>query len=1051
MRSLAQPAALVGALSVITLAVPAAVRAAEQDAPASAPESQPSPARVSPSSHPASPTTLHIVRAVQVRIDEPLPGEVQEIETMVRALGGEHIDSPSLQQIEQQLLALSRYRAARCAVVHQVLQCALSVARSIRRIHFEGVPFRILRSDLAKRLFLRPGQRVDLDRDGTSDRVGRQRRRIQDYLEREGIFGAEVRITAEPVAGSRRLVDLRVTIVGGHTLQVRRIDVEGAGPISALEIRQRLTPSFFEVYSPLFLRERVDALERKHREQGNHPEAQISARPTVDLEARTVDLLVRVHPGPHLEVLLEGEVLGDATALRDQLSFADSGTTDDTEVESGRQALRRYLQEHGFPLAEVKAERAEPDMRHVQVRYHLQRGPRLDVAEVQIRVPPPLTEHALREQLTLGTRSREPHGLEDLTLSLLRFVPAPLEAWLGWDKLGHAVDEIVEADRRHIERTLVARGYPEASVVADLERDGRDRLRVKFRSNLGDSFTLAEIACTGTPSLSCDELRKVMLHQVGGPFLVEALDVDRGRIIGLYAERGFPYAEAELLTDFDQAGRPALHILVVEGPRARLSSLLVDGHLDTARDVINREMAIEPGAALDPREVSAGLRRLRRTGLFTRVRGRYIGIETRKPNLAYQVSLEEKPSLSLDTSLNFSTADLFGLEAELRERNLLGRMVDVDLAGRFGLFIGRHTFARTRAAWPRIWGTPLTLTLSGGYDLSDRPGGRRSFLDNLQLDADMQRTHSVSTRLQLDLAVSERIMVSTSYELSFDAHSLGNPARYDFGLVGPVLSDPSQTCRDEFIDCVRVGAVALRLQYRDIDNPFNPRSGVQVQVSTTLGSRYLLGEGDFAVLAGGVQAYYSIGRLTLAGSLRTALGALLDPSYRLADRRLIPERELILAGGDRTVRGHELGSIGVPQRVVDGRGQPLFIDHDGLRRSSDECDAQPDLNCEPAVVVKPGLLGVVANVEARLNLGHLWIGDVQWAVFIDAAYVSDESPRFDDLLTSTVSDLQNHRMGVGLGTGLRYVTPVGPVALDLAVDPLRLPAVTPHILFGYSF
>ena len=104
------------------------------------------------------------------------------------------------------------------------------------------------------------------------------------------------------------------------------------------------------------------------------------------------------------------------------------------------------------------------------------------------------------------------------------------------------------------------------------------------------------------------------------------------------------------------------------------------------------------------------------------------------------------------------------------------------------------------------------------------------------------------------------------------------------------------------------------------------------------------------------------------------------------------------------------------------------------------------------MVTDPGLIGTIANLELRtIVVRQLWIGDLQWALFVDGAYVSDAIPGVTDSTPALVRAMTARELGIGIGTGLRYVTPVGPIIFDWAIDPLHLPGNRIHFQFGYSF
>ena len=187
--------------------------------------------------------------------------------------------------------------------------------------------------------------------------------------------------------------------------------------------------------------------------------------------------------------------------------------------------------------------------------------------------------------------------------------------------------------------------------------------------------------------------------------------------------------------------------------------------------------------------------------------------------------------------------------------------------------------------------------------------------------------------------------------------------------------------------------VSGALTYDSRDNPADATRGVFLE--TVIEPFYEFERGNPALRATAeARAYYGFGkdaRVVLAG--RVKLGMLAGPPAAE-----LPPDLLFFAGGGGSVRGYAYRNIGVTT---------------------------------PAGNVVGGRSLTEASVEARMRVTPS-IGVV---AFADAGYVgADAVPSFDE------------RLRVGVGGGLRYITGLGPIRLDVAV-PLDRRAGDPSVAF----
>lgn len=173
-----------------------------------------------------------------------------------------------------------------------------------------------------------------------------------------------------------------------------------------------------------------------------------------------------------------------------------------------------------------------------------------------------------------------------------------------------------------------------------------------------------------------------------------------------------------------------------------------------------------------------------------------------------------------------------------------------------------------------------------------------------------------------------------------------------------------------------VEALALdwRFRYHFVDDPVNIRRGGITEFRLGGGSEFVLSDQDFLRLYGRQQNWWPVGKNDVF-YLRGEAG------YTLASSRFgIPQEYLFRAGGIQSVRGYDFMSIGVREgnAIVGGR--------------------------------------VMATGTAEYT--HWFMQNWGAAAFVDVGSAAD-----------TVKDM---RLFLGYGAGVRWRSPAGPLALDLA-------------------
>lgn len=186
---------------------------------------------------------------------------------------------------------------------------------------------------------------------------------------------------------------------------------------------------------------------------------------------------------------------------------------------------------------------------------------------------------------------------------------------------------------------------------------------------------------------------------------------------------------------------------------------------------------------------------------------------------------------------------------------------------------------------------------------------------------------------------------------------------------------------------------------RFFDSPTLPTRGHGLSGEVGVGVTTLGVHKPFTRLTGRWLGMVPVGSSGSRLALRAEGGAVIG-----ASQARLPATQLFRTGGDATVRGYAYRSIGIP---LGGNW------------------------------VGPGRVMALGSVEWQRPIAQRrWPGLLEHVLFVDVGSVANH-----------VSDL---RANWGVGTGLRLITPVGPMELDVAYG-LQSRAFRLHMRVGFSF
>lgn len=662
-----------------------------------------------------------------------------------------------------------------------------------------------------------------------------------------------------------------------------------------------------------------------------------------------------------------------------------------------RRGLLPFLGREGYDEAlvlqaveRIKNEYQRDGHYKVQVDWEEQE-PSADLLRVILRVEPG-PEYTLQELRFSGNETFGQEALEELLTTSGRS--------LLTRGSGRLVDAVLQEDLRNVRRYYQVQGFAQAEVgPPQIEERGND-LFLTIPIQEGPQMRVVNLAVQGNTSLPEDTVRNALQIKQGGPFHPLLLERSLNNLRAAYRDRGYSTAQVSAREDWNpDRTRVDVAIDVLEGPQTVLDRVIVRGNRRTESEVIRRTLGVDEG---DPISESRALeieRDLYRLGIFSSVDVELTrtGVETATRDLI--VRLEEGRPRRLSYGLGVEYGTDKSQEQEWNPRgtfsfshnNVAGRAYTL----RTDLQVSQlDQIFRIRFNQPYSFRWALPVSYSLYYFNEDKQDW-----DVERWGARIEAEKLLSDR-RVGLALDYRI-VDPDVDPGFPLRSVEREdRRYEVtSLIPTFLWDR----RNDPVLATRGWSSFAQLQY----------------AFPALGT-----EGDFLKLFLQQTQYLDLRNYgVVAASLR--LGGVEPFSTLEADDPELPENvpsadvfidERFFAGGANTHRAYGRDDLGI-------RGQTLIL------RPGRVGDQEDDF----AAVGGTGLF--LFNLEYRFPL----FGAVGGTVFYDAGNV-----------WADWSDMDPADLKGGLGLGVRYLSPIGPLRLDVGWKLDREPGEE-GIAFSVSF
>jgi len=917
-----------------------------------------------------------IVSDVQFRYDRPLG--TTNLAQYVTVKTGQQLNMRDVQNTIKSLFATGNFRDVRADAATgangAVVTFSLFVNYRVGQITYEGLRGSE-RSRTTRDVRVHPGDILSLNA------VDNSSVEIQQQLTRDGYLDATVDPETAYVA-NRNIANITFHINSGPQAKVGTVTFEGdVAPFTQQELTSQMKEKPGSSFRLDTARADADRMERfvVRRDYRRADIAFLSD--TYDPATKTVALHYRANVGPIVKVEVTGV---SRSSVRSVLPFARNQEYSEDTVDRAADQIVLLLQQRGYFNAAVDTVKQMTGSAWV-VTFNVRPGQQYKLSEVTF------TGNIKVSDKTLGgvVQTSPSGGLRTLLATILRRPTGVTQTQLG-------------ADRDAIASYYLLNGFQSAQVASPVATPHPNgTLTVDFPITEGPQTLVSGVFVEGTEQVNPRKLPQLQLVR-GQPLNPQLERNDILNLQSFYADRGNAEVQVtphvELSADKTEA---RVTYTIAEGPQIDVGDVIVRGNTYTDSSVILRKAQLDKGDPFSYTALLESQRNLYRLGIFNRVDIQPETAGTSVSDRNVVISVEEGNDLTASGSTGFvydnalhHLAPRFG--AAVAHRNLFGTGRYLGFQGVYAPHVDREAYLTYQEPFIGPFNVPLNITVFQTDDATRQNA----------------RIRQRGTSIEASKVAFERTRWSVQYQYKIST-CVPQPRADD--LCSQIQENiPVPTLPRTLLN-IQISSVTPTFFWDRRDDIIDPHHGFFTSASVTYAFPLFAADANFfKEFAQGAWYLPVSTRSVLALSTRVGLIQPLGTSERT---RFVPLSERFLGGGESSDRAYPLDLLGDlcfdPSETKNGRTcVPTLYNLSGP-------DVTNPRDFRLAPLGGDGML--IMNAEYRFPFA----GPVGGAVFTDIGNVFGASTiRFDDL-----------RYGVGVG--VRYLSPVGPLRFDVGFPLMR--------------
>ena len=555
---------------------------------------------------------------------------------------------------------------------------------------------------------------------------------------------------------------------------------------------------------------------------------------------------------------------------------------------------------------------------------------------------------------------------------------------LPWGDKHYFTREQFEADLKRIVAFYRDRGFPDAKVTSfDVNmNDKQDAVDVTVNIDEGQPIVVEAVEYQGfdvLPARDFDELKGRVALKANAPVDRALAQASREAALDEVKDHGYPYATVRLTERPGSNERSRIITFsTTPGTLARYGEIDVQGNTSVSDNVVVRQLTFRPNRRFRLSQLQESQRRLYSLETFQFANVEPVVVEGQQPEIVpVKVTVTEGKHRKVNFGLGYGSEEKGRASIDWRHVNFFGGARTLQLEGSYSAL---SKGGRVNFRQPYLFGPRFNLlTTAQSWNRNEPAYDLNTRGGRVSLERTFARRGPLSQR-------QGQTSVSLTYTNEFQSYQVSEEALRTPNFLKTLISlglDPlNGTARG------RLSSMDLDVHRSTADSTVNARRGYTLDAHFERAGSVLQGDYDFAEVILEGRAYVALGdRAVIAVKARG--GSIGRPN---GENLRVPFFRRYFLGGSNSLRGWGRFEV-----------SPLF---DGLS------------------------IGGHTMFESAAELRAPVWGNLSAVLFADAGNVWNNAWAFD------LGDMR-----YDVGPGLRYLTPIGPIRVDLGYQLNPIPGL----------